>query len=206
VISYKHNQDDGVPLPDPERWLQDYGDYLFKYAKQRLRDAAHSEDVVQETFVSALKARERYAGLASEKTWLTSILKRKIIDFIRTQVRESTTDDIIALSDAVTESGIDDLFDHRGSWIRPPQDWGNPYKSLNTSQFFKAFEYCFGRLKPSFARAFSLKEVTGNSNEEICNELGITTTNFSVQLYRARMSLRLCLEHYWPSVNNKDAK
>ena len=185
-----------------ERWLEDFGDYLFGYANKRLRDAAHAEDVVQETLLSALEAHDNYKGGASVKTWLTSILKRKIVDFIRIQVREPTTDDIIELSDSFKEDCIDDLFDHRGNWIQAPQHWANPYKALKNKQLINAFEHCFKRLKPAFSRVFSMKEVTEYSNKEICNELGITETNLSVILYRARMCLRSCLELKWPDCNN----
>ena len=181
----------------PERWLDDFGDYLFKYAIIRLRDVAHAEDVVQETLLSALESQTSYQGDASEKTWLTSILKRKIIDFIRKQVREPTINDIVALSDSNKENCIDDLFDHRGSWIQAPQEWGNPYKMFKNKQFISTFEHCYDRLKPMFSSVFNLKEVAECSNAEICNELGITSSNLSVILYRARMSLRSCLELKW---------
>ena len=186
---------------DPARWLTEYGDALFRYALGRLRDTSHAEDMVQETLMAALQARASYSGRASEKTWLTGILKHKIIDFIRKQVRETTVDDIGTLSDTATESGIDDLFDARGSWVRSPRDWGNPDKTLHNHQFLEAFEVCLGRLKPAFARVFALKELSGLSNEDICNELGITATNCGVMLYRARMGLRRCLEVRWPGGN-----
>ena len=177
---------------DPGRWLTEYGDALFRYALGRLRDTTHAEDMVQETLMAALQARASYSGRASEKTWLTGILK---------QVRETTVEDIHALSDASTESGVDDLFDARGHWIRPPGDWGNPDKALHNHQFLDAFEACLRRLKPALAQIFSLKELSGLSNEEICNELDITATNCGVMLYRARMGLRRCLDVQWSGGN-----
>ena len=182
---------------DPARWLQEYGDALFRFAVRQLHDVAHAEDMVQETLLAAFQARASYSGHASEKTWLTGILKHKIIDFIRKQVRESTVDDINALSDRTADSGEDDLFDERGRWIHPPQDWGNPHKALHNHQFIEAFERCLERLKPAHARIFSLKELLGQSIDEICKELDITATNCSVILYRARMGLRRCLEIQW---------
>jgi RNA polymerase sigma-70 factor (ECF subfamily) len=187
---------------DPGRWLEEYGDALFRYALGRLRDTHHAEDMVQETLMAALQARASYAGRAAEKTWLTGILKHKIIDFIRKQVRETTVDDIIALSEAATESEVDDLFDARGHWIHPPRDWGNPDKTLHNHQFLDAFEACLRRLKPTLAQVFTLKEFSGLSNEEICNELDITATNCGVMLYRARMSLRRCLDVQWSGGNS----
>ena len=197
-------QDLSAPEPDPDCWLQEYGDALFRYALMRLHNNAHAEDVVQETLLAAFQARASYSGRASEKTWLTGILKHKIIDFIRKQVRESTVDDINALSDAAAGGGIDELFDARGHWIHPPQNWGNPDKALRNHQFIEVFEHCLGRLKPAHAQIFSLKELAGQSIDEICKELDITATNCSVMLYRARMGLRRCLENRWVSNNPEE--
>ncbi len=194
-----------APVLDPARWLEEYGDALFRYAMGRLHDTDHAEDMVQETLMAALQARASYSGRASEKTWLIGILKHKIIDFIRKQVRETSVDDIGALSDATTESEIDDLFDARGRWIRPPGDWGNPDKTLHNHQFLDAFEACLERLKPAFARVFALKELSGLSNGEICKELDITATNCGVMLHRARMGLRRCLDVRWPGGNGEES-
>ena len=67
-------------LSDPERWVELYGDYLFKYALMRLRDAAKAEDAVQETFLAALKGGKTFAGRSAEKSWLVGILKNKVCD------------------------------------------------------------------------------------------------------------------------------
>jgi RNA polymerase sigma-70 factor (ECF subfamily) len=190
--------------PDPDRWLQEYGDALFRYALRRLHNTAQAEDVVQEALLAAFQARASYSARASEKTWLTGILKHKIIDFIRKQVRESTVDDINALSDAAADGGIDALFDARGQWIHPPQDWGNPDKVLRNHQFIEVFGHCLERLKPAHAQIFSLKELVGYSIDEICKELDITATNCSVMLYRARMGLRRCLESRWAGDNQEE--
>lgn len=192
------------PDLDPGRWLEEYGDTLFRFAMKRLHNIDHAEDMVQETLLAAFQARANYSGRSSEKTWLTGILKHKIVDFIRREVRESTTDDISALADSAAGSGIEELFDERGHWIRPPEDWGKPDKTLHNRQFLEAFEVCLERLKPLLARVFTLKELVGESVEGICNELGITATNCGVMLYRARMGLRRCLEVRWSNSNTMD--
>ena len=68
---------------DPQNWVERYGDYLYSYAIGRVNDSGKAEDLVQETFLAALKARDRFRGASTERTWLTSILKRKIIDTYR---------------------------------------------------------------------------------------------------------------------------
>src|SRR6266851_5898098 len=81
-------------LSDPERWVELYGDYLFKYALMRLRDAAGAEDAVQETFLAALKGGKSFAGRSAEKTWLVGIMKNKIIDHYRKASREISFTDL----------------------------------------------------------------------------------------------------------------
>ena len=184
---------------DPERWLEAYGDALFRFAMKRLHNVDHAEDIVQETLLAAFQARANYSGRSSEQTWLTGILKHKIVDFIRKQARETPVDDIAVLADVAYGSEIDELFDKRGHWITSPDDWGRPDKALHNQQFLEAFDVCLDRLKPMIARVFTLRELVGQTVEEICNELGISATNCGVMLYRARMGLRRCLEVNWPS-------
>jgi len=182
---------------DPEQWLARYGDELFRYAMLQLRDTNLAEDMVQETLLAALQARERYSGRSSVKTWLIGILKHKVVDHVRKEVRESAREDIAGLSDQRAEADIDELFDARGHWIVPPQDWGDPERCLEQGRFWEALQACLDRLKVLQARIFTLKEISGLSNEEICKELEVTATNCWVLLYRARMGLRRCLEAGW---------
>ncbi|MEE9492461.1 MAG: sigma-70 family RNA polymerase sigma factor [Gammaproteobacteria bacterium] len=188
---------------DPELWLNDYGDYLYRYAMRRVRDASLAEDLLQETLLSALKSRDSYSGRSSEKTWLVGILKHKIIDHIRKQIRESPVDDIQALSDQMNQESHA-LFDTRGHWIRPPADWGHPEKVLHNQQIQTAFETCLERLKSTLAQVFTLKVLMGQSSDEVCNQMDITTTNCNVMLYRARMQLRSCLESHWHDTTEQE--
>ncbi len=62
-------------LSDPKDWVDKYGDYLFRSAILRVRDEVVAEEIVQETFLAALQARNRFAGHSSERTWLVGIMK-----------------------------------------------------------------------------------------------------------------------------------
>jgi len=186
---------------NPGRLLEEYGDALFRFAMMRLHNIDRAEDVVQDALLAAFQARANYSGRSSEQTWLTGILKHNIVDFIRKQVRETAVDDIAALAYITTGSEVEGLFDERGHWITPPDDWGRPDKTQHNQQFLEAFGACLERLKPMIARVFTLRELVGQSVEEICNEVGITATNCGVILYRARMGLRRFLEVPWPDGN-----
>ncbi|MGL4995335.1 MAG: sigma factor-like helix-turn-helix DNA-binding protein, partial [Deefgea sp.] len=56
---------------------------------------------------------------------------------------------------------------------------------------------CATKMPRRTAMVFAMREVMELEINDICNQLEITTTNCSVLLYRARMSLRLCLEQNW---------
>jgi len=174
---------------DAHGWLNDHGDYLFRVARRQLHTDELAEDAVQETLLAALSAQARYAGDASPRSWLTGILKHKIVDLIRRQVRE-----VEIPRDADGEEAIDRLFQQDGHWAEPLRPWGNPQTEAELSQLRRILDDCADRLKPVMAQVFSLREVAGMETEEICKELNISPTNCWVLLHRARVFMRQCLE------------
>jgi RNA polymerase sigma-70 factor (ECF subfamily) len=174
---------------DAHSWLADHGDYLFRVARRQLHSDELAEDAVQETLLAALSAQARYSGDASPRTWLTGILKHKIVDQIRRQVRE-----VEIPRDDDGEEAIDSLFQRDGHWAEPLRPWGNPQAAAELSQLRRVLDECADRLKPVMAQVFSLREVAGMETEEICKELNITPTNCWVLLHRARLFMRQCLE------------
>ena len=165
--------------------------YLLRYANLQLRDSHAAEDAVQETLLAALAGEATFQGRANLRTWLTGILKHKIIDAIRRSTREATL-----LPEADTAE-FDVLFDQSGHWIEPPAAWTDPDASLEQKRFFAALEACLQKLPQKIAHAFLMREHLGLETGEICKELAITPTHCWVLLYRARMALRECLEKDW---------
>ena len=162
--------------------------YLLRYASLQLRDSHAAEDAVQETLLAALAGQAGFGQRASLRTWLTGILKHKIIDVIRRASREAP---------AASEDEFEALFDERGHWVEMPEAWPNPDTSLDQKQFFAALEMCLKRLPEKTAQTFMMREHLGLETDEICKELGITSTHCWVLLYRARMALRECLTKEW---------
>lgn len=186
-------------LSDPERWVEEHGDYLFKFALARLRDEAKAEDMVQETFLAALKGGQSFAGRSAEKSWLTGILKNKIFDHFRKAGRETSFTDMEFYSDEESDRFIPDgLF--KDGWIHElgPMEWSSdPGASLDSEVFWKTFQDCSGKLPGKVSTVFTLREVDGVGSAEICELLGISESNLWVMLHRARMALRRCLETNW---------
>ena len=167
--------------------------YLLRYARLQLRDRDLAEDVVQDTLLAALGGEASFAGRSNLRTWLTGILKHKIVDAIRRASRDSA----VSLDAEPEGEGLDELFDGRGHWAERPKSWDHPDAALEQAQFFAVLETCLEQLPLKTARAFMMREHMGLETEDICKELGITPTNCWVMLYRARMALRLCLEGRW---------
>ena len=180
----------------PEQWLDEHGDALYRYALLQLRDQHKAEEMVQETLVAALQARERYKGGASVRTWLIGILKHKVLDQFRRESRE------VPLEEDVKESEVEDdpsntLFAEDGHWRNKLGDWGHPESALASDQFWDILQRCLELLPKKQARLFMLRELMEEETKKICKELDITPTNLWTMLYRARMGMRKCLDRNW---------
>ena len=176
--------------------------YLFRVAMLQLRDRDRAEDCVQETLLAALEAQDRFAGKSSVKTWLTAILRHKVVDAIRRKTREPSLSSMAKEATLDGEAEIDDIdmfFNHddHDHWEAKPAEWRNPERDFEQREFMIMMDFCLEKLPPNTARVFIFREVMDMQTEEICQELKITATNLWVILYRARMMLRKCLEQNW---------
>ncbi len=174
--------------------IEQHREYLLRYATLQLRDAGAAEDAVQDTLIAALEGRDRFSGNASVRTWLTGILKHKIVDHHRRRSREQplTHDDEQNEAEAV-----DLLFKADGHWQTRPRHWGDPDQALENKKFIEALDLCTKNLPAKTARVFMMRDVMEMETEDICKALNITATNCWVMLHRARLSLRECLELTW---------
>ena len=183
------------PSTDFEQQLVEQRSYLMRFARLQLRNDAWAEDAVSETLLAALAKPQAFEARSQLKTWLIGILKHKIIDSMRQRQREVTLD-----------SGSDDdnadplefmAFRADGHFAEKPADWGNPEQDLKSRQFFAILEACTDQLPAVQGRLFLMREWLEMSSEEICKELALTPTNLYVQLHRARLRLRECLDLNW---------
>jgi len=175
-------------------WLNAHGDYLYRFALARLKDPHLAEDAVQETMLAAIKSNS-FEGDSAVRTWLTGILKHKMIDLQRKQLREQPVSDLVDLDN--TDTSMDDFFDQSGHWLERPLAMSMPDDALSQKQFLSILDECINRLPAKLKVIFMLRDVQETENEIICKELNITSTNAWVMLYRARMGLRKCLELNW---------
>ncbi|MES2933019.1 MAG: sigma-70 family RNA polymerase sigma factor [Pseudomonadota bacterium] len=167
---------------------------LVRFAKLQLRNDALAEDAVQDALIAVIEKPDRFAGQSSLRTYVTGILKFKIIDNLRLAKRECQ----IETQDEQSEGDVvDALFLANGHTRDLPRRWGDPDATLEQKDFFHVMEMCLEKLPAKTARIFMMREWLELETEDICKELDITTANAWVMLYRARLRLRECLDLNW---------
>lgn len=168
-----------------------HGDYLFNYALLRVSRREIAEDMVQETYISAFKSYSTFKGKSSPKTWLTSILKNKIIDYYRKSANKKELK-----QDLPEEKMFDDL----GQWLSkfaPDSHYHATDAGIIQEEFYEILKKCLSHLTESQRVAFNMKMLDDCESEEICKELGLTSSNYWTIMHRIRIQMRKCLEKLW---------
>jgi len=183
-------------MPDhkinPNKWIELYSDYLFNYTISRVSDREIAQDLVQDTFLAGLKSMKNFKGEASERTWLISILKRKVIDYYRKINSKKGKAEVRMSYNSDTES--------EGDWLE--ERVADPFDktaedSMQNEELGDAIYNCLSKLPQKQADVFKMKTIQGIETEVICNELNITASNLWVIIHRARTALADCLKENW---------
>ena len=181
-----------VSHADPERWVDEHGDCLYRFALTRVRKEELAEDLVQETLLVAVRTHEKFGGRSTERSWLVGILKNKICDHFRKLGRETNFTDMEFFSDEQS-----DKFDGDNYWIHEngPTDWKpEGEEAMKRAEFWQALQSALARLPERVAAVFTLREIDDMPSKEVCATLNISEANLWVMLHRARMALRQDLE------------
>jgi RNA polymerase sigma-70 factor (TIGR02943 family) len=181
-----------APHIEPDRWVDDHGDCLYRYALIRVRKQEVAEGLVQETLLAAMRQVDKFRGRSAERSWLCGILKNKICDYFRKLGRETNFTDLEFFSDEHS-----DRFDGENYWIheRGPADWKSEgEEAMKRAEFWQAIRASLDRLPPRVAQVFMMREMDDIPSKEVCEMLNISEANLWVMLHRARMALRQDLE------------
>ena len=149
----------------PENWVKNYADYLFSYALMKTNDRETAADLVQDTFLSALKGQDGFRGDSSEKTWLSRILNNKIIDFYRSKKAEQPVEEYLQQ----TEDAFHDTFfaSKDGRWTKNvlPQHYANSTDDyLQQSDFQRVLEHCLKSMPTKLRHIFVEKYIDDKSS------------------------------------------
>ncbi|GAB5523621.1 MAG: sigma-70 family RNA polymerase sigma factor [Roseivirga sp.] len=179
------------------QWVHDYGDHLYSWASYKLKDKALAEDIVQETFLSAFSALDTFQKKSSPKTWLTSILNRKIIDQYRKMAKRS--EQSMSADTQATFDTTEQFFDRNDRWrangLEPM--WEQDEQLLDDTDFNSVFEICMKDLPPVWYTSMTSKYILEKSAVDTCQELGITTSNYWQIIHRAKLLMKKCLDTKW---------
>jgi RNA polymerase sigma-70 factor (TIGR02943 family) len=184
-----------IAATDPSRWVDEHGDVLYRYALERVRKPDIAQDLVQETFLAAVRTIDRFRGGSTVRSWLCGILKHKICDYYRKRGRETSFTDLEFLNDECAEKFVPE-----GYWVHMngPKEWKpEADEVMHRHEFWKTMRDCLGKLPERVATVFMMREMDEVESKEICSILSISDSNLWVMLHRARMALRECLAMNW---------
>ena len=172
-------------------WVQSYSDSLYSWALHKTSNKETAEDLVQETFLVAVKSFEKFKGDSNPKTWLFSILNNKISDHYRKSYRMPVINN---------DTILNIFFENSERWRKDqmPQKWTDDTDNLlDDVEFKQELDNCLKKLPPNCFSAIQLKFIEEKKGNVICQELGISDTNFWQILHRAKLQMRKCLELNW---------
>lgn len=180
-----------MKLLHPELWVDKYADYLYNFTIVRVNDHIVAQDLISETFLAGLKSSKNFKGEASERTWLISILKRKIIDYYRKINSKKGRAEVHIQYRSE---------DQEGDWLE--ENASDPYDKtaedfMENEELRLAIMNCMEILPEKQAAIFKMKTIDGFDTEVICKEYNITPSNFWVIIHRARKTLAECLQKTW---------
>ena len=184
---------------NPETWVDEYGDYLYRYAYSRMRDANAAEEVLQETLLAGVRYSSQFTGKGSVRGWLIAILKRKIIDDFRRRKKHAHVG-LGVDQDAFDPSAV--LFDQQGNWKAGSFKWApSPDRRLELSELSRVVQSCLKTIPQGQADVFVLSVMEEMDSKTVCEQLGISDSNLWVRMHRARLSLAKCVSEKWEGEN-----
>jgi RNA polymerase sigma-70 factor (TIGR02943 family) len=180
---------------NPHQWVAAHADYLYAFAITRINDQELAKDLVQETFLAALEKATNFEGKSSERTWLTAILKNKVIDVYR---KKSSGLKNIEAKEAEQEDNS--FFEDDGHWVTEhgPKEFGIEDKDhIINKEFELVMQRCLQKLPVLWKAVFTMKHIEDEPTDTICTELKVSASNFWVIIHRAKLNLRACLQKNW---------
>jgi len=189
-----------IAVLDPRQWVSLYADYLYSYAVARLDDEEQARDLVQETFLAALERTEQFRGDSSERTWLTAILKHKVIDVYRRRHSGLRTMGGADGAPGDPEPEREFFEADNGHWKEEysPKALGvEDADPLGNKELSSVLQRCLKKLPALWFSVFTMKHMEEAATEMICNELKLTPGNFWVIIHRAKLNLRACIQKAW---------
>ncbi len=187
---------------DPENWVANYGDYLYAIAFLKVNDREIAKDLVGETFLSALQALSGFRADSSEKTWLATILKNKIIDHYRKKKPQFTelTDYLSQTDQAFYTAFFEPSAISEHHWRKeasPSDDSLFTEYVIRNEEFNSIMQLCLEKIPNKMKLVFIARFIDDENSEDICKELDVSPSNYWILIHRAKLVMRDCLDKKW---------
>jgi len=179
-------------------WVNTYTNDMLSWAAHKVSDVETAEDLVQDSFLAAYHSLEKFENKSSPKTWLMSILNNKIVDHYRKNARSISSNGKFTEDSAI--SLTDSFFNERGRWQSADSfstNWGDEIHLLDNTAFNEVLKLCLEDLPENWRTAITAKYLMQKSADDICQELGITSSNYWQIIHRAKLMLKKCIEAGW---------
>jgi len=168
---------------NPNKWISKYYQFLYNYARSRVSDDYVVQEIIQETFLSALKSAKSFQNKCTERTWLTSILRYKIIDHYRkSNSFKGSVEKRMISSEEYEARHFSEIPDN--SFPERMYQDDNYHKKIKQSILNS-----LKNLPAQQSKVFKMKVIDNVENEEICRILNISINNLWVLMFRAKRNL-----------------
>ncbi|MAT43843.1 MAG: RNA polymerase subunit sigma-24 [Anaerolineaceae bacterium] len=164
-----------------------YSDQVYRVALKMLNNPSDAEDVLQETFIKAMRAIKNFQERSTISTWLYRIAVNESLMFLRKQKPEAV----------VIEEEPQNNEDQDYSAIQVVDWCCLPEKEFLSSESRAHLNEAIQNLPAKFRSVFILRDIEGLSIRETAEALNLTETNVKTRLLRARMRLREDLTQYY---------
>lgn len=180
----------GMQSFDPIIWLDQHGDYLYRYALLWTGDPSLAEVLLQETLMAAGSICEERQPHELERAWLKGILSQRLAEQLCHAAKGNESQSALEL----------DLFEASGEWKgdQAPLSWPvDAVKQIEPGEFWPTLNRCLSGLPRRVVTAFTLREIGGRRADEICELLDMSRDDLWELLHVARAKLRGALEDEW---------
>jgi len=167
--------------------------YAAMYAVARaICGEAIADEVIQQAWVSAIKALPKFEGRASFKSWLMRIVANEA----KTRRRKESRS--VSLEAMYESWSTDPRFDERSHWANPSGQWhgDTPDQLLEAEELKNCIEKHIEQLPENQRVALKMRESAGLSMDELCNILEVSPSNIRVMLHRARDKILQVIDHF----------
>lgn len=166
-------------------WVNAYTGELLRWAIYKTGDHELSQDIVQDTFVAAWQGLDGFQNQSTPRTWLFSILRRKIADWFRSRDRDALGKESISEEEA--ETLFQNHFDAEGRWSSAD------FENNEVEEMEEKLQLCLEKLPDNWRDVLESKYIQCMKADEICQVFGLSPTNYWQIIHRTKVLMRSCL-------------